>query len=134
MSLSTPQPSSPIPPTFIPLLDAIETQIQFSSSHPPIIESTLPQVTESEQSQSTNPQETIEEATPLEFQETLGGSSSGVATTTGEPFGFQLDSGYIFKTPLKATKGQLILMVWRLLLLSKRIQPPQVGIQMILLN
>ncbi|XP_022040054.1 RNA polymerase II degradation factor 1-like [Helianthus annuus] len=76
MSLSTPQPSPSIPRTFIPLLNAIEPQIQLSSSQPPIIESTLPQVSESEQSQSANPQASIEEATPLEFQETLGGSSS----------------------------------------------------------
>ncbi|MFS7917817.1 hypothetical protein Hanom_Chr03g00193651 [Helianthus anomalus] len=41
--------------------------------------------------------------TPLEFQETLGGSSSDAATTTGEPIGFQLDSGFIYKTSLKAT-------------------------------
>ncbi|MFS7895318.1 hypothetical protein Hanom_Chr00s002708g01703361 [Helianthus anomalus] len=87
MSLSTPQPSPSIPPTFIPLLDVIETQIQLSSSQPHIIESTLPHVTESEQSQLVNPQAT-EEATPLEFQENLGGSSSGTTTTTGEPIGF----------------------------------------------
>ncbi|MFS7997368.1 hypothetical protein Hanom_Chr12g01140951 [Helianthus anomalus] len=40
---------------------------------------------------------------PVEFYETLGGSSSGAATATVEPIGDQLDSGYIIKTPLKAT-------------------------------
>ncbi|MFS8033893.1 hypothetical protein Hanom_Chr17g01574861 [Helianthus anomalus] len=99
-------------------------------------------MTESEQLQSAN-QQIAEEATPLEFQETRGGSSSGAATTISEPIGFQLDNGYIFKTPLKATtveativssavvgspqyqdKGTLILMIWRLLLSSKQIQLP----------
>ncbi|KAJ0599271.1 hypothetical protein HanRHA438_Chr03g0105531 [Helianthus annuus] len=102
MSLSTPQASTPIPPTFIPLLDAIETRIQLSPSHSPVKEIALPHVTESEQTQFANPQPTKEDI-PLEFQETLGGSSSETATTTGEPIGFQLDSGFIYKTSLKAT-------------------------------
>ncbi|KAF5761382.1 hypothetical protein HanXRQr2_Chr16g0764481 [Helianthus annuus] len=59
-------------------------------------------MTDSEQIQSVIPQ-TAEEATPPEFQETIGGSSSGATTTTVESIGLQLDSGYILKTPLKAT-------------------------------
>ncbi|KAJ0579484.1 hypothetical protein HanHA300_Chr04g0118451 [Helianthus annuus] len=56
----------------------------------------------SEPIQSAIPQ-TLEKLTRLEFYENLGGSSSGAATTTVEPIGYQLDSGYIIKTPLKAT-------------------------------
>ncbi|MFS7976703.1 hypothetical protein Hanom_Chr10g00895541 [Helianthus anomalus] len=86
MSLSTPQQPSPqIPPTIIPLFDAIDIQTRISPSHSPIIESTLPQMTESEQIQSAIPQ-TTEEATPLSFKKLL-----------------VLDSGYILKTPLKET-------------------------------
>ncbi|MFS7906008.1 hypothetical protein Hanom_Chr01g00054351 [Helianthus anomalus] len=86
MSLSTPQPSTSFPPTFLSLFDAIETQIQFSPFHSPVQESTLPH-----------------DSTPLSFQETLGGSSSEAATTTSEPIGFQLDDGYKYKSSLKAT-------------------------------
>ncbi|MFS7906009.1 hypothetical protein Hanom_Chr01g00054361 [Helianthus anomalus] len=86
MSLSTPQPSTSFPPTFLSLFDAIETQIQFNPFHSPVKESTLPH-----------------DSTPLSFQETLGGSSSESATTTSEPIGFQLDDGYKYKSSLKAT-------------------------------
>ncbi|MFS7939327.1 hypothetical protein Hanom_Chr05g00450371 [Helianthus anomalus] len=93
-------------------------------------------MTKSKQLQSVIPQ-TVEEVTPLEFQETLGGSSSGATTTTFESIDLQLDSGYILKTPSKATtvegttvtsapvgspttktKGHLFMMIWSLLLLS----------------
>ncbi|KAJ0480135.1 hypothetical protein HanIR_Chr13g0628031 [Helianthus annuus] len=61
----------------------------------------------SEQLQSVVPQ-TVEEVTPLEFHETLGGNLSGAATTTIESIGLQLDSGYILKTPLNATTVEAI--------------------------
>ncbi|MFS8002081.1 hypothetical protein Hanom_Chr13g01197931 [Helianthus anomalus] len=59
-------------------------------------------MTVSEQLQSAI-QQTVEEVTSLEFPKTLGDSSSGAATTTVEPIGYQLDNGYIIKTPLKPT-------------------------------
>ncbi|MFS7937496.1 hypothetical protein Hanom_Chr05g00428241 [Helianthus anomalus] len=86
MSLSTPQTSTPIPPTFLPLLDAIETQTLISPFHSP--------------------------ATPLKFDETLGGNSIEAATTTGEPIDFQLDSGYIYKSSLKATTIDAIIVTY----------------------
>ncbi|MFS8033850.1 hypothetical protein Hanom_Chr17g01574401 [Helianthus anomalus] len=48
-SLSSPQPSTPIPPTFLLLFDAIETQIHLSPYHSLVKESTLSYVTQSEQ-------------------------------------------------------------------------------------
>ncbi|MFS8027062.1 hypothetical protein Hanom_Chr16g01494231 [Helianthus anomalus] len=102
MSFSTPQPSPQILSTIIPLFDAIDIQTRIIPSYSPITESTLPQMTGSEQIQFVIPQ-TAGEATPPEFQETIGGSSSGATTTTVESIGLQLDSGYILKTPLKAT-------------------------------
>ena len=45
---------------------------------------------------------TAEEVTPPELQVTLGGSSSGAATTTDGSTDLQLDSCFINKTPLKA--------------------------------
>ena len=51
--------------------------------------------------------QTVEEVIPVEYYETLGGSSSGAATTTVEPIGDQLDSGYIIKTPLKETTDEV---------------------------
>ncbi|XP_022024742.1 transcription factor SFL2-like [Helianthus annuus] len=84
------------------LFDAIETQTQISPSHSPVKESTLPYVTEIEKNQSASPQ-TAEAATPHELHVTLGGSSSEAATTTDETPIFQLDSGYIYKSSLKAT-------------------------------
>ncbi|MFS7987634.1 hypothetical protein Hanom_Chr11g01025221 [Helianthus anomalus] len=105
MSLSTPQPSTQVPPTFLPLFDAINTQLQLNPSHSPVQESTLPHVTKFEETQFANPQ-TTEEATPFEFYETVGGSSSEAATTTGEPIGFQLGSGFIYKTSLKAKTSE----------------------------
>ncbi|KAJ0458442.1 hypothetical protein HanIR_Chr15g0785141 [Helianthus annuus] len=65
-------------------------------------ESIPQQMTVSEPIQSAIPQ-TVEEVTPPEFHETLGGNSSGAATTTVESIGLQLWSGYILKNPLKAT-------------------------------
>ncbi|KAM0054974.1 hypothetical protein Hdeb2414_s0006g00200771 [Helianthus debilis subsp. tardiflorus] len=51
--------------------------------------------------------QTVEEVISVEYYETLGGSLSGAATTTVEPIGDQLDSGYIIKTPLKATTDEV---------------------------
>ncbi|MFS8003323.1 hypothetical protein Hanom_Chr13g01212671 [Helianthus anomalus] len=73
MSLSTPQPSTPIPPSFLPLLDAIETQTLISHFHSLVKKRTIPHMTESK-------------ATPLEFHETLG-----------------VGQCYIYKSSLKAT-------------------------------
>ncbi|MFS7937504.1 hypothetical protein Hanom_Chr05g00428331 [Helianthus anomalus] len=86
MSLSTPQTSTPISPTFLPLLDAIETQTLINPFHSPVKESTLPHMTEYEENRFANP-EAAEEATPLKFHETLGGSSDETTTTTGKPIG-----------------------------------------------
>ncbi|MFS7980724.1 hypothetical protein Hanom_Chr10g00942651 [Helianthus anomalus] len=63
MSLSTPQRSPQIPSTIIPLFKEIEIQTRISPSHSPIIESTLPQMTDSEQLKSAIPR-TAEEAIP----------------------------------------------------------------------
>jgi len=48
-----------------------------------------------------NPPTRPVEVTPLELQVTLGGSSSEAATTSVEPTGLHLDSGYINKTSLE---------------------------------
>ncbi|MFS7976360.1 hypothetical protein Hanom_Chr10g00891571 [Helianthus anomalus] len=106
ISLSTSQPSSQVPSTILPLFEAIEIQKQNSSSHPHITESRAQQITMSEPIQSAILQ-TVEEVIPVEFYETLGGSSSGAATTIVEHIGDQLDSGYIIKTPLKATADKV---------------------------
>ncbi|KAJ0867763.1 hypothetical protein HanRHA438_Chr12g0566921 [Helianthus annuus] len=168
MSLSTPIPSPIIlPQSIIPLLHAVDmAQTQTSSSLSPITESIPPQVTGSDAHTSANPA-TAEEVTPPELQVTLGGSSSGAATTTDGSTDLQLDSCYITKTPLKAissmatsvTTSKLSLtvgnikglsvaeerspqyqekraswMIFGTLFLSHTlIQPPLVGIQMILL-
>ncbi|MFS7918401.1 hypothetical protein Hanom_Chr03g00200571 [Helianthus anomalus] len=103
MSLSTPIPSPIIlPQSIIPLLHAVViAQTQTSSSLSPITESIPPQVTGSDAYTSAIPA-TSEEVTPPELQVTLGGSSSGVATTTDGSTDLQLDSCFINKTPLKA--------------------------------
>ncbi|MFS8020990.1 hypothetical protein Hanom_Chr16g01422231 [Helianthus anomalus] len=103
MSLSTPTPSPIIlPQSIIPLLHAVVmAQTQTSSSLLPITESIPPQVTGSDAHTSAIPA-TAEEVTPPELQVTLGGSSSGAATTTVGSTDLQLDSCYINKTPLKA--------------------------------
>ena len=86
----------------MPLLHAVDmAQTQTSSSLSPITESIPPQVTGSDVHASANPA-TAEEVTPPELQVTLGGSSSGAATTTDGSTDLQLDSCYITKTPLKA--------------------------------
>ncbi|MFS7953836.1 hypothetical protein Hanom_Chr07g00623251 [Helianthus anomalus] len=78
-----------------------------SSSQPPITKNILQQVTESDSSSFANPS-TVEELTPLELQVTLGGSSSGVATTgVGSP-DLHLASSFISKPPLKATTADAI--------------------------
>ncbi|KAJ0801676.1 hypothetical protein HanPI659440_Chr03g0119881 [Helianthus annuus] len=103
MSLSTPL-SSPLtlPQSIIPLLHAVDiAQTQTSSSQSPITESILPQVTGSDTCTSAIPA-TIEEVTLQELQVIPDSSSSGAATTSVEPNGLHLDSGYINKTPLKA--------------------------------
>ena len=102
ITLSTPQPSTQVPSTILPLFEAIEFQKENSSSNAHITESRSQQMTVSEPIQSPILQ-TVEEVIPVEYYETLGGSSSGAATTTVEPIGDQLDSGYIIKTPLKST-------------------------------
>ena len=103
MSLSTPIPSPIIlPQSIIPLLHAVDmAQTQTSSSLSPITESIPLQVTGSDAHTSATPA-TVEEVTPPELQVTLGGSSSGAATTTDGSTDLQLDSCYITKTPLKA--------------------------------
>ncbi|KAJ0935917.1 hypothetical protein HanRHA438_Chr03g0124931 [Helianthus annuus] len=103
MSLSTPIPSPIImPQSIIPLLHAVDiAQTKTSSSQSPITESIPPQVTGSDVNTSVI-QATVEEVTPPELQVTLGGSSSGAATTTDGSTDLQLDSCYITKTPLKA--------------------------------
>ncbi|MFS8033624.1 hypothetical protein Hanom_Chr17g01571761 [Helianthus anomalus] len=103
MSLSTPIPSPIIlPQSIMPLLHAVDmAQTQTSSSQSPITESIPPQVTGSDVHTSAIPA-TVEEVTPLELQVTLGGSSSGAATTTDGSTDLQLDSCFISKTPLKA--------------------------------
>ncbi|KAJ0715479.1 hypothetical protein HanPI659440_Chr13g0501601 [Helianthus annuus] len=60
------------------------------------------QMTVSDSVQSAIPQ-TVEEATPLEFYETLVGSSGGAATINVESTVLQLDSSFISKTLLKET-------------------------------
>ncbi|MFS7940310.1 hypothetical protein Hanom_Chr05g00462931 [Helianthus anomalus] len=102
MSLSTPIPSPIIlPQSIIPLLHAVViAQTQTSSSLSPITESIPPQVTGSDAYTSAIPA-TTEEVTPPELQVTLGGSSSGAATTTDGSTDLQLDSCFKNKTPLK---------------------------------
>ncbi|MFS8025314.1 hypothetical protein Hanom_Chr16g01473511 [Helianthus anomalus] len=103
MSLSTPTPSPIIlPQSIIPLLHAVDiAQTKTSSSQSPITESIPLQVTGSDAYSSAIPA-TIEEVTPPELQVTLGGSSSGAATTTDGSTDLQLDSCFLSKTPLKA--------------------------------
>ncbi|XP_021995987.1 cell wall protein RTB1-like [Helianthus annuus] len=101
-SLSTPLTSSPIPPTIIPLFEAIEIQTQNKPSHQHITESTPSTLAVSDPIQLANPQ-TTEEDTPLEFPEILVGSSSGAATTDVGSTDLHLDNSFISKTPLKAT-------------------------------
>ncbi|MFS7917026.1 hypothetical protein Hanom_Chr03g00184291 [Helianthus anomalus] len=101
-SLSTPLTSSPIPPTILPLFEAIEIQTQSSPSHQHITESITSTLPVSEPIQLVIPQ-TVEEATPLEFHEILVGSSSGAATTDVGSTDLHLDNSYINQTPLKAT-------------------------------
>ncbi|MFS7929288.1 hypothetical protein Hanom_Chr04g00330741 [Helianthus anomalus] len=102
LSLSTPLPSSPIPPTLVPLFEAIDIQTQSSPSHQHITESTTPEMTMTDPVQSAIPQ-TVKEVTPIEFTETLDGSSSGADTTNFESTYLNLDSSFISKAPLKAT-------------------------------
>ncbi|KAM0057439.1 hypothetical protein Hdeb2414_s0005g00158191 [Helianthus debilis subsp. tardiflorus] len=104
--LSRPQPSAQVPSTILPLFEAIEFQKENSSSNAHITESRLQQMTVSEPIQS-HILQTVEEVIPVEYYEILGGSSSGATTTTVEPIGDQLDSGYIIKTPLKATTDEV---------------------------
>ncbi|XP_021975328.1 uncharacterized protein LOC110870455 [Helianthus annuus] len=104
-SLSTPLSISPIPPSIIPLFDAIEIQTQSSPSHQHITESTTSTLAVSEPIQLVNPQ-TTEEATPLEFHEILAGSSSGTATTDVGSTDLHLDTSFINKNPLKATTAE----------------------------
>ncbi|KAJ0784708.1 hypothetical protein HanLR1_Chr01g0034881 [Helianthus annuus] len=106
ITLSTPQPLTQVPSTILPLFEAIKFQKENSSSNAHITESRSQQLTVSEQIQSPILQ-TVEEVIPVEYYETLGGGSSGAATTTVEPIGDQLDSGYIIKTPLKATTDEV---------------------------
>ncbi|MFS7968902.1 hypothetical protein Hanom_Chr09g00802931 [Helianthus anomalus] len=102
MSLSTPQLSPQISPTILPLFKAIDIQIHSSPSHEHITESITPTMTVSDPLQYAIPQ-TVGEATPLEFYETLAGSSSGATTTNVESIDLHLDFSFISKTPLKAT-------------------------------
>ncbi|MFS8002217.1 hypothetical protein Hanom_Chr13g01199491 [Helianthus anomalus] len=67
-SLSKPLPTSPIPPTIIPLFEAIEIQTQNNPSHQHITESTTFTLVVSEPIQFANPQ-IAEEDIPLEFPE-----------------------------------------------------------------
>ncbi|MFS8008340.1 hypothetical protein Hanom_Chr14g01271541 [Helianthus anomalus] len=77
---------------------SLETTAATSSQH---VERSQPiDQTPHESSQKDN---YFEEATPFEFYETLGGNSCGAAPTTVKSTDLQLDSGFITKTPLKAT-------------------------------
>ncbi|KAJ0522838.1 hypothetical protein HanIR_Chr10g0487001 [Helianthus annuus] len=100
-SLSTPLPLSQIPPSIIPLFDAIEIQTQSSPSHKHIKESTTSTMVVSEPPQLVIPQ-TAEEVTPQEFLEIPISISSGAATTDVGSTDLHLDSSFISKTPLKA--------------------------------
>ncbi|MFS7973185.1 hypothetical protein Hanom_Chr09g00853641 [Helianthus anomalus] len=101
--LSTPTITSKIPPKAQLLLDAIDlNQALLSPSQSPVNENMPQQMTERVVSFIANPPTKHEEFTPTELQVTLCGNPSEAATTTVEPTGLQLDSGYINKTSLEA--------------------------------
>ncbi|MFS7913999.1 hypothetical protein Hanom_Chr02g00148291 [Helianthus anomalus] len=100
--LSTPILTSQVPPTILPLLNTLDKdQTQISSSQQPITENMPQQVTESDLPAIVN-QSTVEEVTPLELQVTPSGIPSEAATTSVEPTGLHLVSGYINKTSLES--------------------------------
>ncbi|MFS7999447.1 hypothetical protein Hanom_Chr12g01166291 [Helianthus anomalus] len=100
---STPTITSPIPPNTKLLLDAIDLNLaQTSPSHSPVHEKIPQHETGLDVSIFANPPTQPEEVTPLELQVTLGGIPSEAATTSVEPTGLHLDSGYIRKTSLEA--------------------------------
>ncbi|KAJ0870631.1 hypothetical protein HanRHA438_Chr11g0502661 [Helianthus annuus] len=102
-SLSTPTLTSTIPPNTKILLDAIDlNQAQTSPSQSPVHENMPQQQTGPDVSILANPPTQPEKVTPLELQVTLGGIPSETATTSVEPTGLHLDSGYINKTSLEA--------------------------------
>ena len=102
-SLSTPNLTSTIPPNTKIFLDAIDlNQAQPSPSQSPVHEKIPQQETGLDVSIFANPPTQPEEVTPLELQVTLGGNPSEAATTSVEPTGLYLDSGYINKTSLEA--------------------------------
>ena len=77
-------------------------QALLSPSQSPVNENIPQQMTEPAVSFFANPPTQPEEVTPIELQVTLCGNPSEAATTTVEPTGLQLDSGYINKTSLEA--------------------------------
>ncbi|MFS7995871.1 hypothetical protein Hanom_Chr12g01123151 [Helianthus anomalus] len=100
---SIPSITSPIPPNTKLLLDAIDLNLaQTGPSQSPVHEKIPQQETELDVSIFANPPTQPEEVTPLELQVTLGGIPSEAATTSVEPTGLHLDSGYINKTSLEA--------------------------------
>ena len=100
ISLSKPTFTSPIPPNTKLLLDAIDLNLaQTSPSQSPVHENIPQQQTGPDVSIFANPPTQPKEVTPLQLQVTLGGNPSEAATTTVEPTGLQLGSGYIIRLP-----------------------------------
>ncbi|MFS8016624.1 hypothetical protein Hanom_Chr15g01370751 [Helianthus anomalus] len=99
---SIPTITSKIPPKTQILLDAIDlNQALPSPSQSPINENIPQHLTEPAVSSIANPPTKPEEVTPIELEVTLCGIPSEAATTTVEPTGLQLGSGYINKTSLE---------------------------------
>ncbi|MFS7963377.1 hypothetical protein Hanom_Chr08g00737361 [Helianthus anomalus] len=101
--LSPPTLTSPIPPNTKLLLDAIDLNLaQTGPSQSPVHENIPQPQTGLDESIFANPPTQPEEVTPLELQVTLGGNPSEATTTSVEPTGLHLDSGYVNKTSLEA--------------------------------
>ncbi|MFS8025098.1 hypothetical protein Hanom_Chr16g01470941 [Helianthus anomalus] len=105
MSLSTPIPSSPIPPTILPLFEAIDIQTQSSPPHQHIPESIKPEMTVSEPVQYAIPE--LRRLHPLSFTKLLEVVQVEQLLHNVESTDLHLDSSFISKTPLKATNVEV---------------------------